>query len=58
MKRYIVFSGYTYYPAGGWGDFKGSYDTIEEARKCATKQKSDDWWQIVDATTSRIVETD
>ena len=32
MKRFIVFSGDTYYPAGGWNDMLMSADTIEEAR--------------------------
>jgi hypothetical protein len=27
MKRYLVFAGDDYYPAGGWGDFQGSFDS-------------------------------
>lgn len=30
FKRYWVFDIYKYYPAGGMGDFTGSYDTIED----------------------------
>ena len=30
MKRFLVFAGQEYYPLGGWADFKGSYDSIEE----------------------------
>lgn len=30
MKQYLFFSGYNYYPCGGWDDFKESFDTIED----------------------------
>ena len=33
-KRYLVFAWYDYYPSGGMYDCKGSFDTVEEARKC------------------------
>lgn len=29
--KYLVFYGERFYPIGGWEDFKGSFDTIEEA---------------------------
>ena len=32
MKPYLLFCGDTYYPLGGWEDFKGSFDTLEDAR--------------------------
>lgn len=32
MKRFLVFAGDAYYPSGGWKDFKGDHDTIEQAR--------------------------
>ena len=36
MKRYALF-GFDYaYPDGGWNDFEGSFETIEEAIKEAT----------------------
>lgn len=53
---YHVFAGSTYYPAGGYGDYIGSFLTLEEARYQATRHeiRSDgqrvpehDWWQIV-----------
>ena len=31
MKRYLCFSFDTYYPAGGFNDFKYAFDTVEEA---------------------------
>ena len=47
MKRYLLFRGDQWYPLGGWDDFFGSYDTIEEA-KAAGRACSHDWWHIVD----------
>ncbi len=52
LKRYLVFAGSTYYPAGGWGDFRTSCDTVEEAKDWLLKWNEDyDWWQIADAET-------
>lgn len=31
VERYFVFCGESYYPAGGWHDFEGSYDTLDAA---------------------------
>lgn len=55
MKRYAVFSGENYYPCGGWSDFQGTFDTIEEARSHIATQK-DQWWQIVDLQTGLLVQ--
>ncbi len=49
--RYALFAGETYYPGGGYHDFVGAFDTLEEA---IDKGKSDsyaDWWHIVDKQT-------
>lgn len=32
VKRFVVFGYPVYYPAGGWSDYRGSFDTFEEAR--------------------------
>lgn len=32
MKRYLLFQCNDYYPSGGWDDFVGDYDTIEDAQ--------------------------
>lgn len=56
MKRYLLFTGYDYYPDGGWSDFKESFDSLEEA--IAASQKSPyycDWNQVVDTETMEIV---
>lgn len=31
-KRYFIFSFAQYYPSGGLGDVRGTYDTLEEAK--------------------------
>lgn len=55
-KRYFVFRGHNYYPAGGWSDFASSFDTTEEAYKFLTTNKGDyDWCQIVDTETERTI---
>lgn len=53
MKRYLLFTFYTYYPSGGWDDFVGSYRTIEEARTEAHGAQN---WQIIDSDTGEKVE--
>ena len=54
VKRFVVFAYGTYYPAGGWSDHVGSYDTVEEAREAARYQREElrnDWTDIIDLTT-------
>lgn len=49
MKRFLLFSGDEYYPVGGWEDFKGSFDTKEEAEEFLSQQEVKyDWNQIID----------
>lgn len=56
LKRFLLFTGPTYYPCGGWGDFKESFDTEQEAKDyLLTNHKFDDWWEIVDTTTLEAV---
>lgn len=33
--RFLVFAGSNYYPCGGWSDFIGDSDTVEEAKDLA-----------------------
>lgn len=57
MKRYLLFAGDDYYPGGGWDDFMGSFDTIEECQAFGTDTKRGfDWYQIVDTTTMLALE--
>lgn len=54
MKRYLVFVGYDYYPAGGWYDFEGSFDSIEEA-KAKILSLEGDWYQVIDSENEQEV---
>lgn len=57
MKRYLVFKFYDYYPGGGWNDFKGSFDSLEEAIQEAKVDRKDyDYCQIVDINDGSVVE--
>ena len=62
--KYLVFSGQTYYPVGGWGDYQSSYDDYEDARSACLAlmglggQAKDldvaDWGHVVDMSTGKI----
>jgi hypothetical protein len=57
MKRYLVFMGLTFYPAGGWEDFQTSFDSIENCFGYIGGRQGigTDWWQIVDSHTGKII---
>jgi hypothetical protein len=57
VKRYLLFSGDTYYPSGGWQDFVDSFDTQEEADARGRIERSNghDWYHVVDAQTGNRV---
>jgi hypothetical protein len=57
MKRYMLFAGDDYYPAGGWDDFIGSFDSVEDAMASFPRDRYD-WWHIVDATIGQEVSID
>lgn len=55
-ERYMLFAGMTYYPSGGWKDYRGSFTTLEAALAGAANLYSDrDWWHIVDRDTGEIL---
>lgn len=65
MKHYLVFAFDTYYPSGGWHDFIGSTNSLDEARtmeenfadealRCEGARS--DWRQIVDTSSMQVVE--
>lgn len=56
LKRYLMFAGSEYYPAGGWGDFVDSYDTIDEA-KAAMSPRHHDWYGLTDSETGEELDT-
>lgn len=35
VKRYLLFYGDNYYPSGGWGDFQGDFDSLDDAVEAA-----------------------
>lgn len=55
LKRYLLFSGSFYYPAGGWEDFDSSFDSEDEAKATGAKSTNDySWWHVVDCETGRL----
>lgn len=55
MKRYLLFVGDNYYPEGGWNDFRGAFDSIDDAINYVLGLLNRDWWHIVDTHTIQIV---
>ncbi len=56
MKRFLLFAGMTYYPSGGWHDFKMSFDSVSAALSFAEQNHSDNgwnWWHVIDSTTGQ-----
>lgn len=53
MKRFLLFSGDNYYPKGGWGDFKGSFDSLWDA--LMHPRDGVDWWHVIDGKTGKKV---
>lgn len=54
MEKYLLFAGFEYYPSGGWGDYQGSFATLEEAVQKSLSQEWD-WVEIVDIDTKQVV---
>lgn len=57
MKRYLLFAGEAYYPSGGWSDYEGSFDTVEEAilKQEQLKNRGQPWYHIVDIETEKVI---
>jgi hypothetical protein len=66
MKRYLLFAARDYYPDGGWRDFKGDFNSVEEAlvqitgwfesKYLRTAWGWDTFWfQLVDTKTRRVI---
>lgn len=36
MRRYLVFAGESYYPRGGWGDFRSDWNKLDFAIEAGT----------------------
>jgi hypothetical protein len=56
MKRYWLFGGNSYYPNGGMGDFRGSYDSREKAIEAgkAIKVSHSNWYHVFDSQENEI----
>lgn len=54
MKRYLVFTYDKAYPKGGFGDYKGSNDSLLKAVDMA-ESNDDEIKQIVDSETMEVV---
>jgi hypothetical protein len=46
IRHFYLFSGSTYYPNGGLGDYQGTFPTWQAAR-ARVSDLICDWWQIV-----------
>lgn len=57
VKRYALFSGLTYYPAGGFDDFVAASDDVDELKAKATRTNDADWAHIVDLESMRVIYT-
>lgn len=62
MKRFLLFAGASYYPRGGWNDFQGDFDTLEEAQAKGPLCRDvyyagdfPDWWQVIDSSSGEKV---
>jgi len=54
MQRYLLFGFNTYYPAGGWNDFIGTFSNIDSAVKTAGAIGYEHY-HVVDTETGEIV---
>ncbi|WP_420411620.1 hypothetical protein [Roseibium sp.] len=60
MKRYLTFGFFRCEPSGGWEDFQGEFESLEEARAhvgtlLETKGNWIDSVQVVDRETNEVV---
>lgn len=58
MKRYVLFTGDNYYPSGGFYDFNGAYEILEDAKSAGLEffEKSySGWWHVLDLELGVVV---
>ncbi len=54
IKQFALFAGERYYPSGGWCDFKGTFDSKQDAAVYWLDKYSDDcspWFHVIDLKT-------
>lgn len=57
MKKYLLFSGKSYYANGGILDFKGSFDSLEDAVAKGRYQLDntyEDWFHVYDSESNIV----
>lgn len=55
MSIFLVFSGWDYYPSGGYNDLVGRFETFQEAcNALAVVMKQNDWGQIYNPVTDEL----
>lgn len=57
QKRFLLFQGDVYYPAGGWDDFKESFDHLDAAVAKGKELGRTYWWHIYDLLDNKIAAT-
>lgn len=63
MKRYWLFGNVCYYATGGFYDYRGSFDTLEDAiafgKDCENEPyftaRRVEWWHVFDSVTQTVV---
>jgi hypothetical protein len=55
MKRFLLFAFNQCWPAGGWRDFEGDFDSAEEADTAGRKLRYDEY-EIIDTQTREAVD--
>jgi hypothetical protein len=48
VLRYMLFMGDRYYPSGGWHDFMGFFQTVDEAIEATKPRNIYGWAHVVD----------
>jgi len=57
MKRFWLFGGASYYPAGGMNDFQKQFTNLEDALEFVrTHHANAEWWELFDSETSTSTE--
>jgi len=56
MKPFLLIAGFSYYPSGGSGEWRGCYETYDEARKWVTERTMDESYRfnVYDKNTNTI----
>lgn len=52
---FLLFAYDTYYPSGGWNDFRGAFHTLEEAKAAAPTSWHYENYHIVDTIHLKVI---